>query len=1000
VQELFGIPIDTLLVVLLCALGVVTGALAALAARNWILVRLGVRNARRRPGRSALIVAGLMLGTAIIAAALTTGDTMSHTIRQAAIKGLGETDLVIAARGATQDIQGELGQATGIGYFDEGVVERVESAVAGREVVDGVTGVIVEQAAVQAPRQRQSEPSVVVVAPDPERMDGFAPIEGPDGKAIPLGALEPGEIFLNEEAGEELLARPGDRVLLYTGEEPVTMRVREIVSFEGTVTADAALLMPLPEAQALTGRDGEVNAVFVSNQGGTLGGVDLSDEVAGLLRTELADLPLEVATLKQDILEDADVAGNAFMAIFTTFGTFSIAAGILLIFLIFVMLAAERRGELGIERAVGMRRSHVTQTFLFEGAAYDLAAAFVGAVLGAAIAYGMVIVLADAFGTSDADAGFQIEYAVSARSLAIAFALGVLVTLAVIAFSAWRVSMMTISNAIRNLPEPSRHRQRRRVVFGGAGFVLGVLLVVTGRGEATPVMIGVTLAIVSLVPILRRVGVPERIAYTSCGLAVVVILLLPWRAWEAVFGELRMDFSIWITSGLMIVVGTVWVIVYNADLFVGLVTRTLGRIRAAAPVLKMSLAYPLTSRFRTGATLAMFTLVVFTLVTGSASTSSFVAAAGDLEEFGGGFDVTAGTSGSVPIADVEAALRTTPGARPEDFDVVASQSVIGVEAVQEGTGREPAEYLARGLDDAFLARTTFGLGAVATGYSSAPEVWEAMRTEPGLAVVDQWIVPRRDNFSFSAEPLDFEVTGFLYEDRTFEPFRVTIADPQTGNTRAVTVVGVLEDTAPLEMAGITTSQETLEEAFPGRVEPTIHYFSVAPGVDPDAAAARLESAFLANGLEASSVRKNMEDATEISLTFNRVIQGFIGLGLIVGVAALGVISARSVVERRQQIGVLRAMGFRRGMVQATFLLEATSIAVSSILIGTILGLILAFNIIDDQRQQPSWSNLELVVPWGNLLLIFAIVYLVAIVATLAPAVRASRIRPAEALRYQ
>jgi putative ABC transport system permease protein len=41
------------------------------------------------------------------------------------------------------------------------------------------------------------------------------------------------------------------------------------------------------------------------------------------------------------------------------------------------------------------------------------------------------------------------------------------------------------------------------------------------------------------------------------------------------------------------------------------------------------------------------------------------------------------------------------------------------------------------------------------------------------------------------------------------------------------------------------------------------------------------------------------------------------LGLIVGVAALGVISARSVVERRQQIGVLRAVGFRRGMVQAT-----------------------------------------------------------------------------------
>ena len=61
------------------------------------------------------------------------------------------------------------------------------------------------------------------------------------------------------------------------------------------------------------------------------------------------------------------------MSLFTTFGSFSIAAGILLIFLIFVMLAAERRGELGIARAVGTRRGHLVQMFVFEGLAYDLA---------------------------------------------------------------------------------------------------------------------------------------------------------------------------------------------------------------------------------------------------------------------------------------------------------------------------------------------------------------------------------------------------------------------------------------------------------------------------------------------------------------------------------------------------------------------------------------------------------------------------------------------------
>jgi putative ABC transport system permease protein len=122
--------------------------------------------------------------------------------------------------------------------------------------------------------------------------------------------------------------------------------------------------------------------------------------------------------------------------------------------------------------------------------------------------------------------------------------------------------------------------------------------------------------------------------------------------------------------------------------------------------------------------------------------------------------------------------------------------------------------------------------------------------------------------------------------------------------------------------------------------------------------------------------------------------------LIVGVAALGVISARSVVERRQQIGVMRAIGFRDTMVQAAFVLESSFIALTSIVVGTALGLVLAYNIIDDTRQQSSWEHLTLVVPWGNLAVIFLVVYATALAATLAPALRASRIRPAEALRYQ
>ena len=75
--KLFGIPVDTLLVVLVFALALALGVIGVLALRHPILVKLGVRNVGRRRGRTALIVVGLMLGTTIVATALTTGDTSS-----------------------------------------------------------------------------------------------------------------------------------------------------------------------------------------------------------------------------------------------------------------------------------------------------------------------------------------------------------------------------------------------------------------------------------------------------------------------------------------------------------------------------------------------------------------------------------------------------------------------------------------------------------------------------------------------------------------------------------------------------------------------------------------------------------------------------------------------------------------------------------------------------------------------------------------------------------
>src|SRR5438477_6904004 len=163
--------------------------------------------------------------------------------------------------------------------------------------------------------------------------------------------------------------------------------------------------------------------------------------------------------------------------------------------------------------------------------------------------------------------------------------------------------------------------------------------------------------------------------------------------------------------------------------------------------------------------------------------------------------------------------------------------------------------------------------------------------------------------------------------------------------------------------------------------PTTHLFALRPGVDSVATAKKLESAYLAHGMHADSLKKLLAEAVAANLTFDRLIEGFMGLGLIVGVAALGVITARAVVERRQQIGVLRAIGFRRRMVQLAFLFESSFVALTSIVIGTALGIVVGHNVIADSRRLPSWEHMSLEVPWLMLGTIFLVVYAVALATT-------------------
>jgi ABC-type lipoprotein release transport system permease subunit len=228
-REVYGVPVGPLAVVLSAVLTLALAAVAALAVRKTILLKLGVRNLSRRRARTAIIVGGLMLGTMIIGAALGFGDIMATTVRSSVITSLGQTDEVVSARSADAPNIETLGQSASTRYLTVAEAAAVVSAARDSTSVDGVARAISEPVAVQDTTSRRNEPQLTLFAIDPDAMAGFGSMALESGQPTNLANLAPGQAYLNPKAADDLDARVGDKVTLFAAGRATELTVHGIV---------------------------------------------------------------------------------------------------------------------------------------------------------------------------------------------------------------------------------------------------------------------------------------------------------------------------------------------------------------------------------------------------------------------------------------------------------------------------------------------------------------------------------------------------------------------------------------------------------------------------------------------------------------------------------------------------------------------------------------------------------------------------------------------------
>src|ERR671914_536571 len=795
-------------------------------------------------------------------------------------------------------------------------------------------------------------------------------------------------------AGPEIQAQTDETVREL---RPPELKVAGVYESGANPASETSMVMPLVDLQKLVGEEGRVNEILITHHAPAVEGGRYTDTTVDEIRPILSANGLEVDPVKKVAIDQADTRGEIFSTLFVLFGQFSVAAGMLLIFLIFVMLAAERKKELGVARAVGMQRSHLISTFAFEGALYALAASTMGSVAGVGVGWVMVRLLGKGFAGGSDD--FRIVFATSLGNVVLAFCMGMVLTFAVVFVSSWRVSRLNVVRAIRDIPEPDK---KGRSVLGVLVAVLTPIAGAVGLWQGLETRTtafylgGLSLILIGAALVARLLGISDRVAFSASGIILLALWLTP--ASITTPADMARGPEMFFVSGLALVVAGVWLVVFNADAILWVVVTFFGPVKGLPPVLKTAVKYPTQSLFRTGMTLAMFMLVVFTLTAMNFIQAAMGAAFSDTQELSGGYEIRTDAGYADPIPDLNAALEGAKGLK-SDIEAVGQVSNLPAEVKQKGTDREPGSIYVQGVDEGYSKSVGYDFQSTAGGYGSDRGVWDALRTEQDVAVISSSLAPQRNASTFgpSVEP-PVKLTGFYADDMGLpDDLYLRVEDPESGRMRELRVIGVLESSA--SFAGqIVTSQKTLEGLAGRPVPPQSYYFDLTHGTNAAATARTLKKDFAQNGLQTELTAEVIRDSDATRRIVFLLLRGFMGLGLVVGICALGVITARSVVERRQQIGMMRALGFQRGQVQFAFLIESSFVALLGLGFGVALGLAFSGTLIDNIRE--GFPGMEYRVPWSALVLVLVVGYAASLVTTYLPARRASKVYPAEALRYE
>jgi putative ABC transport system permease protein len=906
-------------------------AIAAVVLRRPLIGRIAFREAGRRPGQTAVLILGLMIAGAAIFSIQVIEDTMYESYRAATLQSWGRDDIEISAGG---------------GYFGASVAQRATCSC-----VAAVQDALITAGSVINVDREVGKANVQITGLDLAAEQRFGPFLLATGRSTPGDELASGGVFVTQPLAGALQARIGDHLRVIAGgssSHEVTVAGIVLREGAGAYGFNDSMFASLVTAQTLAGVDG-INLIRVSAPGDGDAEVSNGQAAAPLLRSMLqgAGVSLQVLEVKRGaldiVLKNSD-QGRPFVS---SFGVLIALAATALVVNLAVMLSEERRPRLAVLRALGLTRTGLVQLSTTEGAIYSLFGAIAGLPAGLVLAF---VIFKHGFGATGPQV-FSVHFA----SLLAAVASAALINLATVFIVALRTNSLTISSAIRDLPEPraAGHLSWRRVAFMAVVALAGLALMFLFNGELAILGGG---AIIAAATGLFQGRVADRIRYSTGAVAAVAWAGADFQVAAAKNVSNPGPFAaalIVLVLALSVLAATNLPVLERAA---GLVGRLSAGSRAT---LRPAMAYSARRPMRSGLVIAAFAIVMGMLILAQ----SLVTAQGiNYRTQAGGWDVQAIVAGT-DVLTVPAGLESEVGSQtelPSRTFLGPSKWVFGPNDFRTAQDWHQEPITVFGVSPQQLEN---GMGFVSPSATAAE--WKAIARDPTLVA--------------STNSVGSMV--YMATDQGTVAFKVAAQIPST-NTSAYSSVlpGLVASSGALQRLG---------KSAPG----AMLLLTAAPGVSPNTLSRDLQRATLSAGVDVSTTKGLLDHDAAVSGSFGDFIILLMRIGLLVGITSLGAVALRAVFERRRSIGMLRAIGYQPGQVLVGLLAETLVLATA----GLVVGLMVAF-VLGDAWITKLANGAQFQPDFGSVAITVAAIYAAVLLVTLLPALRASRLRPAEALR--